>query len=627
MSAANLPPPSSRGLRELALATFVLATVAMLVLVLPTWLLDVLLAANVTLSVGVMVIVLYARDTASLSAFPTVLLLTTLFRLALNVSSSRLILLQGDAGSVIRAFGGFVVRGNVLVGAVVFAVLTIVQYVVIARGAERVAEVSARFSLDALPGRQLAIDAELRAGAISPEEARVRRDELGQRSQFFGAMDGAMKFVKGDVIATVVIAVVNVVFGLVVGVAQRGLPVEEAIAKYVLLAVGDGLVSQIPALVLSTAAGILVTRTARAEVSLGDELVAQLAASPRALATTGVFVLLLGLVPGLPLAPFAVLGALSLAAAWGAGARAKDAAKPSDSKRFLAQVRPISVGVGAGLSGPSGRALDAKLEALRDTLFSELGLPLRPMACEPRASLGPNEASISLFEVPLLRLTLADPKTAADDVARAVEAVARKRAAELLGPADVQRMLDSIAGESPVVRSSVPKPVSVSLLTEVLRRLLDEGVSCRDLEGILGAIAPRAADERDPRALADVARGHLRRAITHKLTQGARELDVVLVDPLVEDALRRGTARQGAETVLALPPAQLRDVTAALLRAVSECREGGVSPVVLSARDTRRFVRTLLEVDAPDVAVVSDAELLPEVALRARSRAHLAGLG
>ncbi|MFO0642859.1 MAG: flagellar biosynthesis protein FlhA [Polyangiaceae bacterium] len=622
-----LPSPASRGLREMALATFVLATVAMLVLVLPTWLLDVLLAANVTLSVAVMVIVLYARDTASLSAFPTVLLLTTLFRLALNVSSSRLILLQGDAGSVIRAFGGFVVRGNVLVGAVVFAVLTIVQYVVIARGAERVAEVSARFSLDALPGRQLAIDAELRAGTISPEEARARREELGLRSQFFGAMDGAMKFVKGDVIATVVIAIVNVVFGLVVGVAQRGLPIEEAVAKYVLLAVGDGLVSQVPALVLSTAAGILVTRTARAEVSLGDELVAQLAASPRALATTGVFVLLLGLVPGLPLAPFAALGALSLLAAWGAGARAKDAHKPSESNRFLARVKPISIRVGPGLFASSGRSIDARLEVLRDSLFAELGLPLRPIACGPVSTLGTNEAAIALFEVPLLRLTLADPKSAADDVARAVEAVARKRAAELLGPADVQRMLDTIAGESPIVRSSVPKPISVSLLTDVLRRLLDEGVSCRDLEGILGAIAPRAGDERDPRALADVARGHLRRAITHKLTQGARELDVVLVDPLVEDALRRGTARQGAETVLALPPAQLRDVTAALLRAVSECREGGAAPVVLSARDTRRFVRTLLEVDAPDVAVVSDAELLPEVALRARARAHLAGLG
>ncbi|HRG99917.1 MAG TPA: FHIPEP family type III secretion protein, partial [Polyangiaceae bacterium] len=295
------------------LAALVLATIAMLVVVLPTWLLDGLLAANLAVSVGVLVVVLYARERLSLEAFPSVLLLTTLFRLALNVSSSRLILLQGDAGAVIRAFGGFVVRGNVLVGAVVFVVLTIVQFVVIAKGAERIAEVGARFSLDSLPGKQLAIDAELRAGLLTGEEARERRALLARQSQFYGAMDGAMKFVKGDVIATVIIVAVNVVFGLIVGVAQRGLTVEQAAAKYVLLAVGDGLVSQVPALLLSTAAGVLVTRTAsEGEGSLGDDLAAQLLSSPRALATTSVFVLLLGLVPGLPLAPFLVLAAANL---------------------------------------------------------------------------------------------------------------------------------------------------------------------------------------------------------------------------------------------------------------------------------------------------------------------------
>ncbi|MEO8799596.1 MAG: flagellar biosynthesis protein FlhA, partial [Polyangiaceae bacterium] len=282
----------------------------MMIVPLPTWLLDLLIATNLSASVAILLVVVYAPDALSVASFPSVLLLTTLFRLGLNVSSTRLILLQADAGRVIHAFGSFVVAGNYVVGGVVFLILTIIQFVVIARGAERIAEVGARFVLDAMPGKQMAIEAELRAGTIDGAEARKKRSDLGRESQFFGAMDGAMKFVKGDVIASILIVVVNLVGGLAIGMAQHGLGLEESLKRYGLLTIGDGLVTQIPALVLSTAAGLLVTRTASEDGarSLGQDLARQLARTPRALAVAGGFVILLAVVPGLPALPFLVLG-------------------------------------------------------------------------------------------------------------------------------------------------------------------------------------------------------------------------------------------------------------------------------------------------------------------------------
>ena len=287
---------------ELALAALVVGVVAMMIVPLPTWLLDVLLATNLSLSVAILLVVLYVPDALAIATFPTVLLLTTLFRLALNVSSSRLILLQANAGDVIKAFGGFVVRGNYVVGAVVFLILTVIQFIVIAKGSERVAEVGARFVLDAMPGKQMAIDAELRSGTIDGNEARRRRRQLSRESQFYGSMDGAMKFVKGDVIASLVITVVNILGGLAIGVGQKGMPAVDALKRYGLLTIGDGLVSQIPALVLSTAAGVLVTRVASEEpdTPLGEELAGQLFGMPKALKVAAVFVVLLAIVPGLP---------------------------------------------------------------------------------------------------------------------------------------------------------------------------------------------------------------------------------------------------------------------------------------------------------------------------------------
>src|SRR5580658_9877950 len=318
------------GTADAFLGLLVVSVVAMMIVPLPTWLLDVLIAANLSGAVAILLVVLYAPGTLSIATFPTVLLLTTLYRPGLNVASARLILLQANAGEVIRAFGTFVVRGNYVVGGVVFLILTIIQFVVIAKGSERVAEVGARFVLDAMPGKQMAIDAELRAGAIDGNEAKRRRRALSRESQFYGAMDGAMKFVKGDVIASLVITVINILGGLAIGVLEKGMPVAGALKRYGLLTIGDGMVSQIPALVLSTAAGVLVTRTASEEpdTPLGQELARQLFGTPKALRAASVFVFALAMVPGLPAPPFLVIGVALLFAA-----RARQQRLESDERR------------------------------------------------------------------------------------------------------------------------------------------------------------------------------------------------------------------------------------------------------------------------------------------------------
>ncbi|MCA9589137.1 MAG: FHIPEP family type III secretion protein [Myxococcales bacterium] len=636
---------------ELGLAFLVISVVAMMIVPLPTWLLDLLLAANLSLSVAILLVVLYVPDALAVATFPTILLLTTLFRLALNVSSSRLILLQGNAGEVIRAFGSFVVRGNYVVGAVVFLILTIIQFVVIAKGSERVAEVGARFVLDAMPGKQMAIDAELRSGTIDGNEARRRRRTLARESQFYGSMDGAMKFVKGDVIASLIITVINVLGGLAIGVAQKGMPAVDALKRYGLLTIGDGLVSQIPALVLSTGAGVLVTRVASEEpdTPLGEELSRQLFGVPKALNVAGGFVLLLAIVPGLPTLPFVVLGIGLFVVA---RARAKqmtrqdhhDAVTPEAPRRpgrgpaFVPMVVPWSIDVSEDLAhllddddarGDEAAGLRARSLALRELLFAELGVPLPPPRVRVLASLPAGTGIVSLFEVPAHVVSeRADDVAWLTDLEREAASLLRARAADFLGLAETQRLLDELEQLAPAtVRNVVPKPVSLALLTDVLRRLLEERVSVRDLRAILEALATSAPTEKDPLNLTELVRASMRRALTFRLTHGAPQLGVVLVDPIIEDTVRRAITRTAAGAFLTLAPAAARDVVQALKRALDEARADGGVTVVLTQPDIRRFVRKLIETDAPEAVVVSFAELMPEVTLRPLARANLSGIG
>jgi type III secretion protein V len=564
-----------------------------------------------------------------------------------------LILLQADAGEVIRAFGTFVVRGNYVVGAVIFLILTIIQFIVIAKGSERVAEVGARFALDAMPGKQMAIDAELRSGAIDGAEARVRRRSLVRESQFYGAMDGAMKFVKGDVIASLLITLVNILGGLAIGVGQKGLEPVAALKRYGLLTIGDGLVTQIPALVIATGAGVLVTRVAseEADTPLGAELASQLFGQPQALRVASFFILLLALVPGLPTLPFLVIGVLLFL-----GSRARTKVLRSTKERALsepsprrtsgasAEIRFVPVVTPWGLEVASDLAafeeddvrgsevrrpgLRSAISAVREIVFREYGVPLPPGRLLANEQLPSRHVVLSIHEVPArvfeIPSHVSDALIAEHVVGQALS-VLQNRAVDFLGIAETQGLLDELEQVAPAtVRQVVPKPIAVTLLADVLRRLAEERVNIRDLRAILEALALVGNSERDPLNLAEFVRSQLRRPLTHALTQGARELSVVLLEPQIEEAVRSAVSRTPAGSFLTLAPAAARDIVSAVRRAVPRELDGPL--VVLTQPDIRRFVRKLLELDLREARVVSYAELLPEVSIRPIGRATLAGI-
>jgi type III secretion protein V len=651
----TLRAPRKRfGFADGALAFFVIAIVGLMVVPLPTWLLDLLIASNLACSVAVLLVALYVGEALKIAAFPTLLLITTLFRLALNVSSTRLILLQADAGEVIRAFGKFVVRGNYVVGAVIFLILTIIQFVVIAKGSERVAEVGARFTLDAMPGKQMAIDAELRSGSIDGNEARRRRRALLRESQFYGAMDGAMKFVKGDVIASLIITIINILGGLAIGVGQRGLEVGVALKRYGLLTIGDGLVTQIPALVMATAAGVLVTRVAseEAETPLGAELASQIFGQPQALRVGSFFVLGLAAIPGLPGLPFLVIGGLMFAASRARfkALRAEQERQqpepiqrrpgPEAQPRFVPLVVPWAVDVSKDLEplldddlrGNEVRrpGLRAALAAAREIVFRDRGVPLPAGRVTVSAALPERHAVLSLHEVPALLITfpaeVADAELAQHLLLQLLPALDR-RAQDYLGLSETQNLLDELEQIAPAsVRQVVPKPITLIQLTDILRRLVEERVSIRDLRAILEALSLVGAAEKDPLTLAEFVRAQLRRPITHALTAGARELPVILLDQHIEETVRGAITRTPAGAFLALAPIASRDIVSAVRRAISNHASEQRVVIVLTQPDIRRFVRKLLEPELPDVRIVSYAELLPEIAVKPLGRATVANL-
>ena len=643
------------GTADAELAALVIAVVALMIVPLPTWLLDLLIATNLASSVAILLVTLYVTDALKIAAFPTLLLITTLVRLALNVSSTRLILLQANAGEVIKAFGTFVVRGNYVVGAVVFLILAIIQFIVIAKGSERVAEVGARFTLDAMPGKQMAIDAELRSGGIDGNEAKRRRRVLARESQFYGAMDGAMKFVKGDVIASFLITTVNVLGGLGIGVGQQHMEVVGALKKYGLLTIGDGLVTQIPALVLATSAGVLVTRVASAEpdTALGEELASQILGAPRALRVASIFVLLLAIVPGLPALPFLVIGGLLFFASRARTqqlrvAEAQAASEPVQRRqdgsavpRFVPVVVPWSLAVSSDLAalveddmrGDQLRRAGIRSAgaAVQEVVFRELGVPMPTCHIRADEELPERHVVLSIHEVPAnvfdISDDIADGDVAEVVVERALETM-RDRAADFLGIAETQVLLDQLEQIAPAtVRQVVPKPVPLTLLADILRRLVEEGISARDLKGILESLSQVAGVDKDPLNLTEYVRSQMRRHITHDLTGGVRELGVFLLDPQIEETVRGAIARTAAGSFLTLAPAAGRDIVSAIRRAIHHAEEPpDAGPILLTQPDLRRFVKKLIETDLPDCRVVSYAELLPEVAIQPLGKATLAGL-
>ena len=611
---------------DLALAALVVAIVGMMIVPLPPVALDVLIALNIAIALTLLLVSIYVTEALRIATFPTLLLLTTLFRIALQVSATRLILVRGDAGQVITAFGRFVVAGNLVVGVVIFLILTVVQFVVITRGAERVAEVAARFTLDAMPGKQMAIDAELRGGHIDAPAAQRRRALLARESQLFGSMDGAMKFVKGDAIAGLVILAVNVVGGLVVGVLQRNMELSAAARAYTLLTIGEGLVSQIPALVISTAAGIIVTRVASEDEGagghLGREIAGQILGQPRAIAIAAGLLAVLAIVPGLPAFPFLLLAApLGLVAIRLLRWPAKPAAPAAFAVAPTPLVAPIVVELGPALGARLCPAADSDALARRlssrlgDRLFAELGIPLPAVRVRVASDGLPGDRYRLLLNEVALREGSADPRTAPtiveEGLGAALEQFLRRYGADLLGIQETQTLLDALARTHPaLVREVVPRLVTPAQLTDVLRRLLDEGVSLRNLKDILGALAIWSPQERDPVALTEHVRAALRRPITFGYAT-AGGLGAYRLDPLIEDAVRDAIQRTATGNTLALEPVLARDIVAAIGRALASTTHPG-SPVILTSADIRRYVRRLIETDHPNLAVLAYPELAPE---------------
>jgi type III secretion protein V len=660
------------GAGDALFALAVLAMVVLLVTPLPPVALDALLAANLAGAATILVVTLFARSALGFASFPTLLLLTTLFRLALNVSSTRLVLSRGEAGRVIEAFGEVVVQGNAVVGAVVFAILTLVQLLVVAKGAERVAEVAARFTLDAMPGKQMAIDADLRAGAIDGAEARRRRRALEREGQLYGAMDGALKFVKGDAIASIAIVVVNVAGGLVAG-ALRGMDLAAAARRYTLLAIGDGLVSQVPSLLLAIAAGIAVTRVAAEEdgASLRAEIGRQLLAEPAALAAVAALLAGLALAPGLPAAPFlalaaaAALGARRLGAAKRSRAAAPSAPPGPERTEPYAPPSPVVLVLGedllAAARADEARFLRDGLGEVRERIWCDLGV--RTPAIAVRRGCGPGGWVLLVDDVPAASgraapdeaLALAPPddlalvgidgvpdrdpltgrpsaRIAAADAARAaalgavrsplervlaeVTAALRRSAHLLVGIQEAQALLDGLEPLSPALVREASRQLPPALLADVLRRLVEEGVSIRPLRTILEALLEAGGAARGAAALAESARRALRRHIGHRCAPDGPVV-ALLLDPVAERAVREALCGDA----LALAP----ETAARLLDALDrEVRGHDAPPVVLASADVRRALRGLLAPRFPSVPVLAYDELPPELPVRPVGRLGLA---
>jgi flagellar biosynthesis protein FlhA len=694
-NAMTAPTASLRRLlsnSDIVLAIAVVAIVAMMIIPLPTFLLDLLIALNIGLAVTVLLVSLYIQEPLDFSVFPSLLLILTLFRLSLNISATRLILLHAHAGKVITAFGNFVVGGNYVVGIVVFLILMIIQFIVITNGAGRVAEVAARFTLDAMPGKQMSIDADLNAGIITEDEARARRKSVEQEADFYGAMDGASKFVKGDAIAAIAIVMVNIIGGFAIGVLQLNMSLLEALQTFTLLTVGEGLVSQIPALLISTATGIIVTRTA-SDQNMGSDVVRQVASNPRALSVVSGLLIGFALVPGLPKIPFIAMGAAMGATAFllrrerqdsqeaETVAKATQAAKPitePEAVSDLLQVDTLEVEIGYGLiplvETGSGGGLLNRITMIRRQVVLELGFILPKIRIRDNFQLPPNNYVIKLrgervaqgslmpghylamaagpvseeldgvtttepaFGLPavwidatrkerseMLGYTVVDP---ASVVATHLTEVVKEHAPEILTRQDTRDLLDNLKQDYPaLVEDVVPNRLSLSEIQEVLKNLLRERVSIRDLVTIIETISSLASGVRDPDLLSEGTRRALARTITNQYRAPDGALHVITLSPRVEKIMSDAMGDLSQGITLSLRP----NVAQQLLELTAERLEGlashGYVPVVLCSAAVRLAFKRFTERALPNLAVLSYSEVAHGVDVHAEGMVEMTDSG
>lgn len=658
---------------DVVLAVMIVFIIAILVLPLPPMLLDFLLAFNIALSLVVLLVTMYITRPLELSVFPGMLLILTLFRLSLNVASTRLILGTAYAGEVIASFGNFVVGGNYVVGFIIFAILVIIQFVVITKGSGRVAEVAARFTLDAMPGKQMAIDADLNAGLITEDEARNRRDLISREADFYGAMDGASKFVRGDAIAGILITLINVVGGLVIGTLQLGLPLPDALRIYTLLTVGDGLVTQIPALIIATSAGILVTRAA-SDSNLGKDLSSQMTSHPKAIFIASAFLFGFGMVPGLPTLPFMLLGGITATVAYAAIKSKKGESqeeKPSQKPEapveriedFL-KVDTLEVEIGYGLiplvdDSHSNDLLD-RIAIIRRQMASELGLIVPPIRIRDNVSLRPNEYHIKIRGISVAtsqlyhgQMLAIDPGTISDPIAgikttepafdleaiwieESQRALAEKRgytvveptavlathlteiikshAAELLSRHEVARLVDNIKNDhQALIDELIPNLLNIGQIQHVLQNLLVERIPIKDLPTVLEALADYAPNTKEPDVLSEFARHALARTISTLYLDDEGGMKVTILDPeletLVADSIQ--STKQGIIAVV--QPELVQKIIQEVSDAAHEMSIAGHAPVILTSPNIRLAFKRIIAAALPKVAVISFNELIPNI--------------
>jgi type III secretion protein V len=660
---------------DLVLAMFVLAVVALFILPLPPALIDVMIVANLAVSIVLLTVSIYIPSALSLSTFPSLLLFTTLLRLSLNIASSKLILLHASAGHVIETFGKLVIGNNVVVGGVVFLVIAIVQFIVIAKGSERVAEVGARFTLDAMPGKQMSIDADLRAGLITSDEAKRRRDMLGQESQLHGAMDGAMKFVKGDAIASIVIALINILAGIAIGTLMHDMSVSEALRRYAILTVGDGMASQIPSLLVSIAAGVVITRVASPEgvqTHLGQQISSQILAHPRALMITGGILLSFAFVPGFPkwvFGLFAVLfcgGGLVLTRLRRAPLSADVLSVANgDPNELAGAVVPGATGIGVllmvrvseearnrlnpqrlhkALSSARGRVqsdigqffprvhlvFDRRLDAdsyeilVQDVVSARGSLDGKVMA-QDETDQGKKAAMLDAYQRLGRNGLRQEQGTAKDEVqqdmtpeemlARHVAVVVTDHAGEMLGMQETQNLVHLVQRELPDLVAELTRTVPLQRISEVLRRLLAEHIPIRNLRAIFESLIVWAPKEQDIVALVESVRIDLKHLISDRYSDPGRALNVVLFDQGLEAQIGASIQRTPNGNFLGLDPRIADEIRRRLIQIVEEM-EAGQPLVILVSMDIRRYVKSLIEPAVKYLPVLSYQEIGADVVLK-----------
>jgi len=667
---------------DLIFVVLILSILASMILPIPPFLLDILLTCSISFSLIILMTTVYVKHPLELSSFPSLLLLATLLRLSLNVATTRRILLHGNegpdaAGNVIKAFGQFVVGGNYVVGIIVFAILVIINYIVVTKGTERISEVAARFVLDAMPGKQMSIDADLNAGLIDEEEARKRREEIAREADFYGAMDGASKFIRGDAIAGIIITLINIVGGLIIGIVQHHMSFSDALKTFTILTVGDGLVSQIPSLITSTAAGLMVTRAA-AETDLGQEIFRQLTRYHKPLFMAALILFIVGIVPGMPTLPFSLLAALVAAVGYmvyryetvkefkEAQKKAKELMEKSKEEKpedLIVQPEPITLEIGYSLipyvDENQGGEIVEKIKNLRKQLVKELGIVIPLVHIRDNLELKPGEYRILLRDVEVARGEVEPNKFLAIDtggvrgevkgkptrepafglsaywvdnsekdrakllgytvvdvptvIVTHLSEVIKKHAHEIVSRSDVKEMVTKLASQYPVVRDMVPEPVSYGILTKVIQNLLKEGIPVKDLLTIIESVADNIEKTQDPDLLTEFVRQSLSRLITSLYAKGGVLAALSLSPEAEEFILKRVKENEGY--LPPLDPVFVQNLVKSVSEGIGHFISQQLIPVVLTSPAVRRFVRMILEPYLPNVAVLSYAEVEPGVQL------------